>query len=254
MNQINCIIVEDEVPASEELKFILSDYEFLNIIDTAYDGETAVNIIKKKHPRAVFLDINMPAKNGIDVAKEVKLFDSNIEIIFITAYEQHALKAFEINALDYMLKPFDEKRINLTINRLKNKLLVNTQTELPRVVNKIIDKLNTQEKNLNKVPCEYQGKIILVSLEDIFFCYTENEKVFVKTFDKSYFINYTMNKLEEKTNFFRAHRGYIVNLDNIKELYSWFNGTYKLVMNDKENSEIPISRNHVKNLKEILGL
>ncbi|KAJ50562.1 transcriptional regulatory protein [Clostridium tetanomorphum DSM 665] len=111
MKQINCIIVEDEIPAAEELKFLLNKYDFLNILAICSDGLTAMNIIKKHNPQAIFLDINIPVKNGMDLAKEIKDFNNDIQIIFVTAYEEHALEAFEIEALDYILKPFDEKRI-----------------------------------------------------------------------------------------------------------------------------------------------
>ncbi|WP_027625226.1 LytR/AlgR family response regulator transcription factor [Clostridium lundense] len=254
MKKISCIIVEDEIPAAEELKYILSEYEFLNVCAIAHDGENGFNIIKSQNPAVVFLDINMPIKNGIDLATDIKEFNSDIEIVFVTAYEEHALEAFEVAALDYILKPYDEKRIKNTINRIYNKLAKDPNTEITKTINKIINKLDNTQNAIQKIPCEYHGKIILIPLEDIFYCYTENEKIYVKTYNNKYFTNYTMNRLQKKSKFFRAHRSYLVNLDNIKELYSWFNGTYKLVMNDMETSEVPISRNNVKKLKEILGI
>lgn len=254
MKKTSCIIVEDEIPAAEELKYILSKYDFLDICSVAYDGESGLNIIKEKNPEVVFLDINMPVKNGMELAVDIKKFKNDIEIIFVTAYEDHALEAFEIAALDYILKPYDDKRIENTINRLYTKVTKYNDIEIPDVIDKIINQLDNKQNIIQKIPCEYHGKIILVPLKDIFYCYTENEKVYIKTYKDKYFTNYTMNKIENKSNFFRAHRSYLVNLDNIKELYSWFNGTYKLVMNDDENSEVPISRNNVKKLKETLGL
>ncbi|WP_125152523.1 LytR/AlgR family response regulator transcription factor [Clostridium rectalis] len=252
MNNISCVIIEDEIPATEELKYILTQYEFIKIVGIAYDGESGLNLIKKTNPNAVFLDINIPLKNGLELSKDIKIFNNDIDIIFVTAYENHALKAFELAALDYILKPFDDERINNTINRLYEK---HKELDIPNVIDEIITKLdNKQSNNINKIPCEYHGKIILVPIEDIYFCYTENEKVYVKTKFKKYLTTYTMNKLQNKYNFFRSHRSYVVNLDNIKELFSWFNGTYKLVMNDDENSEVPISRNNVKKLKNLLGL
>lgn len=254
MKKISCIIVEDEIPAAEELKYILSQYDFLDICAIAHDGENGFNIIKGKNPAVVFLDINMPVKNGIDLAVDIKDFNDDIEIVFVTAYEEHALEAFEVAALDYILKPYDEKRIENTINRIYNKVIKDTNSEITKAMDRIINKLDNDENTIQKIPCEYHGKIILIPLEDVFYCYTENEKVYIKTYNDKYFTNYTMNKLQKKSKFFRAHRSYLVNLDNIKELYSWFNGTYKLVMNDTENSEVPISRNNVKRLKETLGI
>jgi len=254
VKKINYMIVEDEIPAAEELKYILSRYDFLEICGMAHDGESGIDMIREKKPEAVFLDINMPVKNGMELAMDIKKFNNDIEIIFVTAYEEHALQAFEVDALDYILKPYDEKRIENTIHRLYNKILKDKDIEIPEVIDKLINQLDNKQNIIQKIPCEHHGKIILVSLKDIFYCYTENEKVYIKTYKDKYFTSYTMNKVQNKSNFFRAHRSYLVNLDNIKELYSWFNGTYKLVMKDNENSEVPISRNNVKRLKETLGL
>jgi two-component system response regulator LytT len=157
--------------------------------------------------------------------------------------------------LDYVLKPFDEKRISITVDRLINKWKnANKHEKLPNMINEIINKMDKVEKLSKKIPCERDGKIILIDLKDIYFCYIEGEKTYVKIKNESYLVGCTLCEIEKKTNFFRAHRSYLVNMDNIKELYSWFNGTYKLVMNDGENSEIPISRNNVKELKKLLGI
>lgn len=256
MNKLRCIIVEDEIPASEELSYIISQYDSIKVEGIAHDGESGMALIKDKKPDAVFMDINMPLENGIKLASKVKDLDSSIEIIFVTAYEEYAIKAFEVNALDYILKPFDEKRIDITISRLEAKCKVKEMDnkELPNIINEIMNKMDKEEKLVKKIPCERNGKIILVDIKDIYFCYIEDEKTYIKTKDDSYLVGYTLHQIEEKTNFFRAHRSYLVNMDNIKELYSWFNGTYKLVMNDIQKTEVPISRNNVRKLKELLGI
>lgn len=256
MNKMRCIIVEDEIPAAEELSYIISKHDSIEIEGIAHDGENGMKLIRDKKPDAVFMDINMPLQNGIKLATKVKELDSSIEIIFVTAYEEYAIKAFEVNALDYILKPFDEKRISITISRLeaKWKSKKKDSEELPNIINEIINKIDKEEKLVKKIPCERNGKIILVDTKDIYFCYIEDEKTYIKTKDDSFLVGYTLYQIEEKTNFFRAHRSYLVNMDNIKELYSWFNGTYKLVMNDLQKTEVPISRNNVKKLKELLGI
>lgn len=253
MDILRCIIVEDELPAAEELKFIISQYDFIHVEGMAYDGEGGLTLIKEKRPDAVFLDINMPLQNGIKLAEKINGFDNSIKIIFVTAYEEYAVKAFEVEALDYILKPFDEKRISVTIDRLVNKYKSekNKEDVLPNIINQIIDKIDREEKLVKRIPCERKGKIVLVDVKDIYFCFIENEKTYVKTKDEQYLVGYTLHQIEEKTEFFRAHRSYLVNMDNIKEMYSWFNGTYKLVMNDNKKTEIPISRNNVKKLKEL---
>ncbi|MCI1946044.1 LytR/AlgR family response regulator transcription factor [Clostridium luticellarii] len=257
MDKLRCVIVEDEIPAAEELSYIISQYEDISVEGIAYDGKSGMEIIKTKKPDAVFLDINMPVENGIEVAKNIKEFYDDIDIIFVTAYEEHAVKAFELNALDYVLKPFDENRIAITIDRLiQRKHIKDAEDEkIPNdILNELIDKMDKEKNLVKRIPCERQGKIILVSVDDIYYCYIKDEKTYVKVKDDSYLVGYTLGQIEKRTNFFRSHRSFLVNIDNIKELYSWFNGTYKLVMDDKEKSEIPISRNNVKKLKELLKM
>lgn len=256
MDKIKCVILEDEIPAAEELKYIISQHSSIQVIGIAYDGKSGLELIKNKKPEAVFMDINMPVQNGIELAKKIREFEKSIDIIFVTAYEQHAVQAFEVNALDYVLKPFDEKRIDITIKRLVNKAKSRTRDEekIPNMINEIINKIDREERLTKKMPCEKNGKIILVDFKDIYYCYIKDEKTYAKTKDGIYLVGCTLQQIEGKTNFFRAHRSYLVNMDNIKELYSWFNGTYKLVMNDVEKSELPISRNNVRKLKELLGI
>ncbi|NMM65431.1 response regulator transcription factor [Clostridium sp. P21] len=256
MDKIKCIILEDEIPAAEELKYILSQYELIEVVGVGYDGQSGLELIITKKPEAVFMDINMPLQDGMELARKVRKFNESIEIVFVTAYEEHALQAFEVNALDYILKPFDEKRINITVNRLVNKFKSKfiDEKKLPNIINQIINKIDKEEKVAKKVPCEKNGKIILVDVKDVYYCYIKEEKTYVKAKGGTYLVSFTLQQIEGKTNFFRAHRSYLVNMDNIKELYSWFNGTYKLVMNDAHNSEIPISRNNVRKLKEMLGI
>lgn len=252
MDKIKCVIIEDEIPAAEELNYIISKNRSVDVVGIAYDGKSGIEIIKREKPNAVFLDINMPVKSGIEVAQNVKEFNDSIDIIFVTAYEEYAVKAFEIYALDYVLKPFVDRRINITINRLIDKWSkTKIETEkIPNMLNKIIDKIDKDKKIVKKIPCERKGKIILVDLKDIYYCYIEDDKTYVKVKDDRYVVGYNLCQIEEKTNFFRCHRSYIVNMDNVKEFYSWFNGTYKLVMDDQQKSEIPISRNNVRKLKE----
>ena len=256
MDKIICVIVEDEIPAAEELKYMISQNENFSVEEMAFNGETGFEIIKKTRPEVVFLDINMPLQNGIELAKKISEFDASINIVFVTAYDEHAVQAFELNALDYMLKPIEDKRLQKTLERIMSRRNIKNkqEDELPKMISEIISKLDKKERVCKKIPCELNGKILLIDIDDVHFCYIEGEKTYLKTKKECFLTGYTLNQIEKKTNFFRAHRSYIVNLDNTKELFSWFNGTYKLVMNDLENSEVPISRNNVKKLKELLGI
>lgn len=253
MNRISCVIIEDEIPAADELKYILSKYDAIDIKGIAYDGESGYELIQAIKPNAVFMDINIPMISGMQLASKVKALNKDIIIIFVTAYEQHALKAFEVEALDYILKPYDEKRIDSTISRLiqKNK---DAKIEVSEKIVDIINEIYNTKSHIKKIPCEDSGKIVLLNTDEISYCFIEDDQVFVKTKDKKYYTSYTLSEIEEKTNYFRSHRSYLVNIDHIKEIYAWFNGSYKIVVNDVEKSEIPVSRNNVKKLKDVIGL
>ncbi|PJI06696.1 MULTISPECIES: LytR/AlgR family response regulator transcription factor [Clostridium] len=258
MNSIKCILIEDELPAMDELKFILEKYNEIEIVGTAENSNDGIDIIKCLKPEAVFLDINIPTCNGINLAKKIKDVNSKIAVIFVTAYDKYAVDAFEIMALDYILKPFDDKRIDKTVQRLKKYIDISRENNISvesRISELIKELKNAKVVNIiNKIPCENNGKIILVDAEDIYFCYIESEKTYIKLYDKIYVTSNNLSEIEEKTGFFRAHRSYVVNINKILEIYSWFNGTYKLVMKDPEKSEIPVSRGNVKKLKEIINI
>jgi two-component system response regulator LytT len=249
LDDIKIIIVEDEKISNDELKYIVSKDSRFKIVGQAYDGISALVLIENEEPEVVFIDINIPGKNGIQLAKEIKEILPDTILIFLTAYDAYAIKAFELKIYDYILKPYDEKRIIESLNCALNTITNRNENEIIDILNKLDNK-----QTLKKIPCESNGRIILVDVNKITFCYSEGEKNYVKTNNEIYCTTKTLQELAEKTNFFRCHRSYIVNLEKVKEVYSWFNGTYKLIIDDRENNEIPVSRSHVKEIKVILGL
>lgn len=249
LDEIKIIIVEDEKISSDELKYIVSKDSRFKVIGQAYDGISALELIENEEPDVVFIDINIPGKNGIQLAEEIKEVLPYTILIFLTAYDTYAIKAFEMKIYDYILKQYDEKRIAESLNCVLTTIINRNENEIINILNKLDNK-----QALRKIPCENNGKIILIDVNKISFCYSEGEKNYVKTNKETYSTTKTLQELAEKTNFFRCHRSYIVNLEKVKEVYSWFNGTYKLIIDDKENNEIPVSRSHVKEVKSILGL
>lgn len=248
-DEIKVIIVEDEVVSSDELKYIISKDKRFKVTGRAYDGINGLKIIEEQEPEIVFIDINIPGKSGVELAEEIKIIRPDAILIFLTAYDSYAIKAFELKIYDYILKPYDEKRISESLNCAFS--TINNRSENDII--DILDKLD-KPKVLKRIPCENNGRISLIDISKIFFCYSEGEKNYVKTDKETYCTARTLQELAEKTSFFRCHRSYIVNLEKIKEVYPWFNGTYKLIVDNKENDEIPVSRAHVKEVKEILGL
>jgi len=249
VDEIKIIIVEDEVVSSEELKYIISKEKRFKVIGQAFDGINALKLIEMEEPDVVFIDINIPGKSGIELAEEIKNILPDTILIFLTAYDSYAIKAFELKIYDYILKPYDKKRISESLNYAINTISNRSENYIANILYKL-----DKTKNLKRVPCENNGRIILIDINKISFCYSEGEKNYVKTDKEIYCTAKTLQELVEKTSFFRCHRSYIVNLEKIKEVYPWFNGTYKLIIDNKENDEIPVSRLHVKEVKEILGL
>lgn len=249
LDEIKIIIVEDEKISSDELKYIVSKDSRFKIVGQAYNGINALVLIEDEEPDVVFIDINIPGKDGIQLAKEIKDILPDTILIFLTAYDNYAIKAFELKIYDYILKPYDEKRIVESLNCALSTIIKRNENEIIDILNKLDNK-----QTLKKIPCESNGRIILVDVNKISFCYSEGEKNYVKTDKEIYCTTKTLQELAEKTNFFRCHRSYIVNIEKVKEVYSWFNGTYKLIIDGKENNEIPVSRSHVKEIKVILGL
>lgn len=250
MRNIECLIVEDEAPAIEEIKFNLSKYNDVTIKGCATNYIDALSKIEKENFDAVFLDINIPGGSGIDLGRLIKKKNEKIDIIFITAYDEYAIKAFEYNALDYILKPIDEKRFNETVNRLrdsfkrKNSDIYFINEKIEEVMKKV---LKEREK---AIPCEVNGKIILINIDDIIYFSIEKENTIIKTFNSTYETKFTLNELEDMTGFLRTHRSFLVNPNKVKEIHPWFNGTYKMIMKDNNNSEIPVSRSKARYVKD----
>lgn len=254
-NKIRAMIVEDEEPASKELRFILEQTGKINVIGCVSDGITALKKVGEQLPDVVFMDIQIPGMNGMEVANKIKYTQNDCMVVFVTAYDEHAIKAFEMNAVDYILKPYSEDRINKTVNRLEERLEI--KSDIIEKINHLLSKvgsLRNDKKDFNKIPCDQYGRVVLIDENDIVFCFIEDEQTYVKTANKKYLTNYTLHELENKGDFFRVHRSYLVNLNKIKELYPWFHGTYKIIMLDDDKTEIPVSRNNVKKLKDMLGI
>lgn len=248
-DEIKIVIVEDEKISNDELKYIVSKDKRVKVIGQAYDGISALELIQDEEPEIVFIDINIPGKSGVELAEKLKAMLPDTILIFITAYKNYAIKAFELKIYDYILKPYDDERIMESLNCALSTVINRNENE---IIN-IIDKLDNT-RNLKRIPCENNGRIILIDVNKIFFCYSEGEKNYVKTNEEIYYTTKTLQELSDKANFFRCHRSYIVNLEKVREVYSWFNGTYKLIVDNKECDEIPVSRSHVKEVKMALGL
>ena len=240
---LSVMILDDEKPAVEELAFIVGQHKDVEISGIFTESSKALEYIYTNPPDLLFLDIEMPGVNGIEVAKKINELAKNTFIVFVTAYSNYAIKAFEINAQDYILKPYEEQRVYAAIERI-SKLKNQTTTK------------KSKHHQLNKIAVWDGDHISLIPIINIIDITCENNKVLINTKTKTYHSKYTLNELEDKLanhSFFRCHRSYLVNLDKVKEIIPWFNNSYMLKMEDLIE-DIPVSRRNANTLKNLLKL
>ena len=236
---INCIIVEDELPAREELKYFLNEEKEIKLIEEFESPLDTLNFLEKNKIDVVFLDINMPDMNGINLGKIISKIYPEVKIIFITAYKDYAVDAFEVKAFDYLLKPYSEERIR---NLLKS--LVSTKS---------VDNILNRNTSLKKITINMDEKIYVLSLTDVDYIEANEKETLIFANKKRYVSKIKISKWEEMLegyNFYRCHRSYIINLDKITEIEQWFNSSWIIKLKNY-SSTIPVSRNNIKELKEL---
>lgn len=254
--KLRALLVDDDCLARKELRDLLQPFEDVQVVGEAANTSEALESICNLDYSIIFLDIVMPDLNRIDLAQLLRDKLDAPTIIFTTAHEEYAL-AFALNALDYLLKPIHPKRLTealIKVREFKDSLNAPKINPLPPVKSEAI---TPSSKLLEVVPVEQSGKIILLRHDEIIFIYTDKDKVYIKTQKDSYLTNFTLRDLELRLNstpFFRSHRCYLVNLQHVRELIPYFNGTYTIVVDDHERSQILVSRTKSRILKEMLGL
>ncbi|PEA53672.1 DNA-binding response regulator [Bacillus pseudomycoides] len=245
---LRVLVVDDEMLARDELKYLLYRTKEVDIIDEADSVEEALEKLIESKPDLVFLDIQLSDDNGFEIANILKKMKKPPAIVFATAYDQYAIQAFEVDALDYILKPFDEERIVQTIKKFKKR----KQLEMDE---KQEVHAPDASSGMKKLALPIDESIVLVNIEDIVYTGLLDGKVIVKTICDTYVTNDTLAILEKKLpqmNFLRVHRSFIVNVNHISEIQPWFNSTYNLIM--KEDSKVPVSRTYTKELKKLLRI
>ncbi|GAB6183875.1 LytR/AlgR family response regulator transcription factor [Thermodesulfovibrio hydrogeniphilus] len=248
------IVAEDEPYARDELIYILSKFPSCQIVGQAGSSQEALAVYKKNKPDVIFLDIELPDLSGIELAKVISNFYEPSLIVFATAYDDYAIEAFELGAIDYILKPFDEKRIEKTVKRIEK--LKSNEDEWMKALRRISDFVNTETPK--KLPVKQkEGIINLIPYKDILFGEASESGVKILTSkNEEYFYDGTLTELElrlRKEGFFRIHKSYVVNLKKIEAIIPWFKGTYWIVL-EGEKSRIPVSKSMIKELKKILGI
>jgi DNA-binding LytR/AlgR family response regulator len=257
---LSAVIVDDEQLARDELAYLLKNTGEVDVVAQGKNGLEAINLIKEHTPDLVFLDVQMPGLDGFGVIK--KLIDKKIpvpQIVFATAFDQYAVKAFEVNAVDYLLKPFDKKRVALSVQRA---IAQQGSEGLPaKKIDTIVRMLQTPRPQASKILLKAVGRMFLVDQREICYASIEDGVITVVTAGPSGMEGHsncrTLEELLDSLDpglFWRAHRSYLVNINRIREVVPWFKSSYQLRMDDKKQSEIPVSRAQTKRLRELFGL
>ena len=242
MRIIRTLIVDDERYAREELTYLVEQFQGVQVVGEAESGETAILLALQLQPDVVFLDVEMPKMNGIEVAKSLMELKKIPLIIFATAYPQFAVEAFRINALDYLLKPYDTEQLKQTFSRIEKELFPSMQTDTT--------------STLGKLAVEADGEINYIYLKDILYMYREEKITKIISHSREYEVNLSLKELEGRLapfSFFRIHRGYLVNLNYVVRLTPWFNGAFQLELEGREE-KLSVSRNYARDLRQRLEL
>ncbi len=248
-------IIDDEKPARDELTAIVKEYCEDAEICAFASGEKALEYLVDEPMDLAFVDIQLLDMSGIVMAKMLRKMDNNVRIVFATAYNDHAAEAYDLEAYGYILKPYEEHKIE--------KLIIRVQNELAQQKD-IVKKLSEKTKHSlghefgsgreKKLAINTQKKTILLDIRDIVYAEIENRSCIIHTLHGSYSCNYTMNMLEEKLkeySFFRIQKSYLIQLKYILEIYPWFNNTTCVKMKGYEEVVLTVGRGQVKELKEM---
>ncbi|MFZ5647131.1 MAG: LytR/AlgR family response regulator transcription factor [Bacillota bacterium] len=257
---LRTLIVDDELPAREELCYLLESSGLAEVCGEADCGEDAYRLVLELKPELVFLDICLGDMDGITVARELVAAGSSALVVFATAYNRYAVEAFDVHAVDYILKPFVKERVEKTLTRARKVINEkNAAGSLSEAVCLMLEKklteLSVKRKKFNKIPAYSNDSLFLVEPGEIMYAYVEDGNVYIVTIRGKFRFNWTMQELEKKLGeelFCRTHRAFLVNLHKITRVVPWFKGTCKLVM--EGGGEVPVSRFYMKSIKEMLDL
>jgi len=258
------VVVDDEEPARNELCFQLGQLDAVEVVGEAADGIKAVQLIESLKPDLALLDIQMPGLTGFEVARELVNQNNESQVVFVTAYDHYAIEAFEINAVDYLLKPVEPLRLRRTLERVRNRQHPDSQqntspkaftaTDLERIGEFMDKRYNRPDPIAVKVA----GKLVLVQSEDIIFISLANDTIEIVTRDLRGFSNFrTLDELQsnlEPSVFWRVHRSHIINIHKVKEVIPRLSRNYALKMADQKRTLIPVSRTQTKRLRDFLKL
>ena len=258
---IRAIVVDDEPLAREELAFLLKAHPEIKVVAEGRNGVEALQLIKEHQPDLVFLDVAMPGQDGLELVRRLLDKKNKVakmpQVIFATAYDQYAVQAFELNAIDYLLKPIDKGRLAQSLERVRRVIEGQSHSteKLEELMRMLREGATTQQV---KLLLRSNGRLMLVDPKELIYATIEDGLITMVTKEMEGESNYrTIEELQtnlDPTNFWRVHRSYLININHIKEVVPWFKSSYQLRMNDRKGTEIPVSRAQTKRLRELLKL
>jgi two-component system response regulator LytT len=260
---LTALIIDDEPLARQELQYLLERAGGIEVLGVGTNGIEAVELISLHKPDVVFLDVQMPGLDGFAVLK--KLLDRKVpmpQVVFATAFNQYAVRAFEVNAVDYLLKPFDRKRVMQTIEKALARRSAPAESasdaKLDALLRLVEEQAHAPKSHSGKVIVRAQSRLLLVDQGEICFASIENGTISVVTkavegHSNCRTLEELMDQLDPET-FWRAHRSFVVNIQHIREVVPWFKSSYQLRMDDPKRTEVPVSRAQTKRLRELFNL
>jgi two-component system response regulator LytT len=273
---LRAVLVDDEQLARDELGYLLGQVGGVEVIGQAGNGVEALSTIDRLQPDVVFLDVQMPGLTGFEVARRMLDARAAPHIIFVTAYDQHAIEAFEVNAVDYILKPVDPARLEVAVQRARRRVSFDRLPEHAAVpaggggrtagapgineaqLEKIIELVTERQSRRDRLAIKVGERFLLVQAEEIIYASLADEGITVVTGKHVGTSNYrTLDELHARLDpslFWRVHRSHLVNINKIKEIVPWFSRNYLLRMKDEKSTEIPVSRTQTRRLREYLKL
>jgi two-component system LytT family response regulator len=252
MKTIRTLIVDDEPLARRRIRRMLARHPDVDVIGECVNGREAIAAIREQQPALVFLDVQMPEVDGFAVLAAIRAHEMPL-IIFVTAYDQYALRAFEVYALDYLLKPFDRRRFDNAMQRAKSRLF-NERSEVSERALALLEELRAQQSHLERMVVKAGGRAFFLKTEEIDWIEAEGKYVRLHVGKEAYLVREAISQIEAQLDpkrFLRIHRSTIVNLDRVRELQPWFHNDYRVILRD--GTELMLSRSCRKRLSELLG-
>jgi two-component system LytT family response regulator len=250
--KIRALIADDEPLARRRIRRMLAHHTDIEIIGESANGREAITAIRDHAPDLVFLDVQMPELDGFRVLEAIGTEGMPL-VIFVTAYDQYALRAFEVYALDYLLKPFDRQRFDKALQRAKARL-VNERSDINQRALALLEELRAQSSHIERIVIKSGGRAFFLKTDEIDWVEAEGKYVRLHVGKESYLVREAISSLEaqlDSKKFLRIHRSTIVNIDRVRELQPWFHNEYRVILRD--GTELMLSRSCRKKLGDLLG-